>query len=104
MKFGITEGVVLATLLIVAQDSVGFADFFEFFLGLFIALIAIGMVFEGELAIGFFDVVGASPALYLEYFVVICHRKFPPPSTWILLNSSLRLLDVRRNHFYQSKA
>ena len=54
---GMAVLVVHRPFLCVRQGVVGLLNFFKFFLGFLIALIAVGMVFHGQLAVGFFDFV-----------------------------------------------
>ena len=53
-------------------------QFLEFFLGVPVAGIFVGMIFDGETAVGFFDAVGGFLAGDFKDFVVValCHEKF----------------------------
>src|SRR5205085_12032301 len=55
----------------VAQRFVGFAQFLELLLGGFVAGIFVGMVFDGQLAVGFFDLLLAGVAVHSEDLVII---------------------------------
>src|SRR5256884_618935 len=55
IESGMTVLVVRGPFLRIAQRFVGFPQFFEFFLGGFVAGILIRMVFDGQFAIGLFD-------------------------------------------------
>ena len=55
----------------IAQGFVGFAQFLEFFLGGFVAGIFIGMILEGQFAIGLFDFLLAGAAVHPEDIVII---------------------------------
>ncbi|MCG3146785.1 MAG: hypothetical protein PCFJNLEI_00219 [Verrucomicrobiae bacterium] len=70
-KRGVTEAVVGGAFLRVGEGFVGFAEFLEFFLSSVIAGIFVGMIFDGELAVGFLDVLRCRAALDAEHFVVI---------------------------------
>src|SRR5207248_5356633 len=48
-----------------------FAQFLEFFLGGFVAGIFVGMILEGQLAIGLFDFLLAGAAVHPENIVII---------------------------------
>ena len=70
-KGAVAELVVGGFFLRVGQNIVGFLDFFEFFFGRRVAGIAVGMVFHRQLAVGFFDFVGAGGAGNAERFVIV---------------------------------
>ncbi|MDB6148377.1 MAG: DnaJ, partial [Spartobacteria bacterium] len=70
-KGSVPETVIGGALIPVHQHIVGFAEFLEFFLGVRIAGILIGMVLNGKLAIGTLDLFGRNGALYTEHLVVI---------------------------------
>jgi hypothetical protein len=55
----------------IGENLIGFADFLEFLLGLFIALMFVGMMLDGEFAVGFFNFLGGDSAANAEHFVVI---------------------------------
>src|SRR5256885_1424034 len=46
------EPIVCGSLLRIAQNAVGFGGFFEFFLGVLVARIAVGVILQRPLAIG----------------------------------------------------
>ena len=71
LEGGVAEAIVLSPPLAVAQDLVGFRALTEARLGLLVARVAIGMILEGELAVGLLDVVFASALGDTEDFVVI---------------------------------
>ncbi len=68
---GVSVLVVGGAFLGVADGFVGFAEFLEFFLGGLVAGVFVGVVFDGEFAVGLFDVVVGGVAGDAEDFVVI---------------------------------
>ena len=68
---GMAVLVVHGAFLCVRQGVVGFLNLFKFFFGLLVALIAVGMVFHGQLAVGFFDFVVARSSGYAQCGVKI---------------------------------
>ena len=52
---GMTVLIISRTFLRVREHFVGFFDFFEFFFRVWIILIAVGMVFHREFAVGLFN-------------------------------------------------
>ena len=69
---GVPELVVGGALLRVGKHVVGFGDFLElFFGGLGIVAVAVRVVFHRQLAIGFFNVVGAGVPGHAQDFIVI---------------------------------
>src|SRR5262249_12298542 len=66
-----TEFVVFLTFGGVAQNFVGFVDFFEFFLGLLFVFGNVGMIFASQLAKGFLDIGVARGAGDTENFVIV---------------------------------
>ena len=58
VKTRLAELIVLLALIRVGKHGVGLGDLLELFLGLLIAGVFVGMVFEGQLAVGFFDFIG----------------------------------------------
>ena len=68
---GMAVLVVHRPFLFVGQGVVGFLNFFKFFFGLLVALIAVGMVFHGQLAVGFFDFVLTRSSGYAQCGVKI---------------------------------
>ena len=77
-KPGMAVAVVALPLVGVRQDFVRFGRFLEALGRLFITRIAVRVILEGHLAIGFLDIVGGRFARDPEHFVVIalrgCHR------------------------------
>jgi hypothetical protein len=47
----VAETVIGSTLIGIAQDVVGFAEFFEFFFRVRVVRVFVGMIFDGELAV-----------------------------------------------------
>ncbi len=84
---GMAELVVALALARVFQDFVGFADFFE--LGLVTALF-VGVMLDGQLAVGFLDLVGRSVLGYAQNFIIIAfahclhHTKFGTQKSRVL--------------------
>ncbi len=78
VQAGMAVTVVTLTLFGVRQDFVRFRRFLESLRRLFITRIAVRMILESHLAIGFLDIVGGRFAHDPEHFVVIalrgCHR------------------------------
>jgi hypothetical protein len=70
-KGAMTELIVLSPLLQVSENLIGFRDLFEFLLGLFVPGVAVGMVFERELAVGLLNLFFARAALDAEHLVII---------------------------------
>src|SRR5690606_957191 len=62
----------------VAQNLISFCGFFEFFFGLFVAWIFIGVVLQCHFPVGFFDFLRISRFGYSQYFVIISfgHKMF----------------------------
>ncbi len=52
----------------------GFVDFFEFGFGLFVTGVLVGMVFDGELAVGLFDFIIGGVLRDAQYFIIITFR------------------------------
>ena len=73
-----TELVVALALLRVVKHVVGLGGLLEFLLSVFVARIAVGMVFDGDAPIGFLDVVFGSILVNAKYLVIIsfCHFFF----------------------------
>lgn len=67
----VAEPVVRFALLGIGKNLVGLADFLELFLRLFIALVLVGVMLEGEFPVGFFDLLGRGAAGNPEDLVVI---------------------------------
>src|SRR5690606_40077271 len=68
---GVAELVVGSALLVVGQHLVGFFCLFEFVLGHGIARVTVRVIFHGQAAIGFLDVLGIGSPLDTQHFVVI---------------------------------
>ena len=68
---GMTVLVVHGAFFFVGQGVVGFLNFFKFFFRLFVAGIAVGVVFHRQLAVGFFDFVVARTARHAECCIKI---------------------------------
>ena len=68
---GVTEAIVGGFLLGIGQYFVRLGSLFELLLGRAVALIPVGVVFEGEVAVGAFDIAFAGVAPQPEHFVVI---------------------------------
>jgi hypothetical protein len=68
---GMAEPVVLGALGGIAQDLVGLGRLLEHVLGLRIVRVAVGVVLQGELAIGALDLVRRGAAADAQHFVVI---------------------------------
>ena len=66
------EGVVFLALLGIAEDFVGLVDLFELLLGGLFVLRGVRVVFPGEPAKGFLDVVSAGIAGHAYRGVVVC--------------------------------
>lgn len=74
----VAVAVVGGAFLVVVEDVVSFADFFEFVFGAFVAGVFVGVIFDGELAVGLFEVVGGGVAGDAEHFVIVaffCHGR-----------------------------
>jgi hypothetical protein len=63
--------IVGGALLGIREDFISLADFFEFFLGFFIALMFVGMMLDCEFAVSLFNFLGGDSAANAEHFVVI---------------------------------
>src|SRR6185436_7884379 len=68
---GVPEAIVAGALVAVAEDRVGLGGFLEFFLGLLVALVAIGVELQRQLAIRALDLLIGRGAGDLEDFVVV---------------------------------
>ena len=55
----------------IGKNLVGFSNFLEFFFGFFISLMFVGMMLDGEFAVGLFNLLGGDGARNAEDFVVI---------------------------------
>ena len=79
---GVTELIVALALVGVTQHVIGLGQLLELLLGLLIPGVLIGVVLDGELAIGLLQLVGRSALAHPEYLVVIslcCHDLFLSP-------------------------
>ena len=67
--------VVGGAFLRVAQGFISLAQFLEFFLGGLVTRIFVGMIFQGQLAIGLLDLLLAGIAVHAQNLVVVafCH-------------------------------
>ena len=74
------ELVVTCLFVRVAEDGIGLGGLLEFLLGLFVAGIAVGMVFQSEFAVGLFQVFRSGVFVNAQDFVVIsfCHNSLLP--------------------------
>src|SRR6266550_4534726 len=68
---GVTEAIVRRAFVWIHQDVVRFAQFFKFFLGVRIVRIFVRMKFNGEFAIGAFDLLIGGSSPHAEHIVVI---------------------------------
>ena len=68
---GVAKLVVGRFFLGIAQGLVGFTDFLEFLLGLLVVGILVRMIFDGELAVGFFDFISGGTLADAQHLVVI---------------------------------
>ena len=77
----VAELVVALALLLFAENLVGFGRFLELFLGFPVSRVAIRMVFEGELAVGFLYLVNGRIPTDAENLVVVpfCHSSPDSP-------------------------
>ena len=78
---GVPVAVVALALLLVGEDLVRLGRLLEALLGLGVARVLVGVVLQGELAIGFLDLLGVGVALHAQDFVIIALRV---PSAWRL--------------------
>ena len=80
---GVTELIVCSAFLRIHENIVCFAEFFEFFLGMQIVRIFIGMNLDRELAVSAFDFLFGGVSSNAQHFVVIAfcvrrqNRPFP---------------------------
>src|SRR5207245_1153221 len=68
---GMTETIVLRALIGISEHSISFGGFFEFFFGVAVTGIAIGMELHGELAVAALDLLLAGAARDAQHFVII---------------------------------
>ena len=70
-----TELVILLALLWVVQNIVSLSRFLEFLFGVFVAGVTVGVVLDGYLAIGFFDIIFRGILVYTKHLVIVtfCH-------------------------------
>ena len=73
-----SELIVLLALLLVAQHAIGFGSFFEFLLGLFVARIAVWVIFDGNLSVSLLDFVISGLLTDAKYLVIVSlsHNSF----------------------------
>ena len=74
---GMTELVVALALLWIAQYVIGLSKLLELLFGLLVPGILVGVIFDGELAVGLLQLFGRSALSYAKDFIVIslfCHR------------------------------
>ena len=72
-----TELVVALALLWIAQYVIGLSKLLELLFGLLVPGILVGVIFDGELAVGLLQLFGRSTLSYAKDFIVIslfCHR------------------------------
>ena len=67
----VAVAIVSGAFLLIGENAVGLGRFFEFFLGLRIARILVGVILQRHLPIGFLDVLEAGVALQAEDLVVV---------------------------------
>src|SRR5205823_714316 len=67
----VSVAVVGGALLWIAQDAISFGRFLEFLLGMFIARIAVGMMRQGELAVGRLEHRFIAVPDYTEDFIIV---------------------------------
>ena len=65
------ELVIFLTLFGVRQNIVGFRCLLEFLLGFFVAGIFVRVIFYGQFAISFLELIGTGGFAHTEHFVVI---------------------------------
>ena len=63
--------VVFGALVLIAEHIVCFGGLFEFLLGFFVSGIFVGVLFEREFSVCFFDVGGRCVFGYAKYFIVV---------------------------------
>src|SRR5207253_621172 len=68
---GMAEGVIALPLRLVAQDLVGFVDLLEAGFGLWITVVTVGMVLEGQVPVGTLEILGAGTACDAEHLVIV---------------------------------
>lgn len=71
MKGSVTKLVILTLFLRVREDSVGFRYFLEAVLGLFVVGVFIRVVFQGQFAVGLFDLIGGRVFSDTEVCIVV---------------------------------
>ena len=71
---GMTVLVIGGLFLFVGKHFVSFGGFLEFRLRLFVVRVTVGMIFHGQLTIGFFNILRTGALAYPEYFVKISFR------------------------------
>ena len=75
LEGSVAELVVFCLFVRVAQHIVGLSSLLELLLSLFVAGIAVGMVLQGQFAVGFLQLIGSGVLAHSKHFVVIslCH-------------------------------
>ena len=68
---GFTKSVISGTLLFISQNLVGFTNFLKLRLGLFIPIVAVGVILHGQTTISFFNFGCACAFIYTQYFVIV---------------------------------
>lgn len=68
---GMAELVVASLLVGVAEDIVGLGSLLEFFLGILVAGVTVGVIFEGQLTVGLFQIVGGGVLVDAENLIII---------------------------------
>ena len=68
---GFTESVISGTLLFISQNLVGFTDFLKLRLGLFIPIVAVGVILHGQTTISLLNIGCACAFIYTQYFVIV---------------------------------
>ena len=72
--------VVAGTFLLVGEDGMGFGDFLELLFGFLVAGVFVGVILEGELAVGLLNLIIRGVLGDAEDFVIItfCHSSIIP--------------------------
>jgi hypothetical protein len=76
LKTFVTEFVVYTSFICISEDFIGLSSFFETFLRLLIALIAVRVIFQRQFSVTGFDFIFIGLSAYSQYLVVIpfsCH-------------------------------
>ena len=75
LEGGVAEAVVLGATLGVGEHLVGLRGFLELLLGGRVARIAVGVMLEGDLAVGLLDLLRVGAAIDAEHFVIVAFRR-----------------------------